>query len=59
MLWQIILIIQTLVSQENSEDTDTRFTRKSRGFLQVLFLPKKTLGSKMLYRDISCHCYAI
>ena len=36
----------------NIDNTDTRFTRKSLGFLQVLFLPeKKTLGSKMLYRD--------
>ena len=48
----------------NIDNTDTRFTRKSLGFLQVLILPekkkkKKTLGSKMLYRDTSCLCYAI
>ena len=37
----------------NIGNIDTRFTRKSRGFLQVLFLPQKTLGSKILYRDMS------
>ena len=49
MLWQWILIM----------NTDTRFARKSRGFLQVLFLPWKRFGLKMLYRDLSCPCYVI
>ena len=43
----------------NIDNTDTRFTIKSPGFLQVFFLLYKTVGSKMLYRDIGCPCYAI
>ena len=42
----------------NIDNTDTCH-KKSRGFLQALLLPKKTLDSKMLYCDISCPCYAI
>ena len=45
-------------------NTDTRIARKSRGFIQILFFAvknnnKKKQGSKMLYRDSICPCYAI
>ena len=41
------MIIQTHVSQENP--------RESPGITFAV----KTIGSKMLYREISCPCYAI
>ena len=44
----------------NIDNTDTRFTRKSLGFLQVLFLQeKKNTRFENAVRDKSCPCYAI